>query len=53
MAGLADAGGEGGGLAGLGRLLEGWVADGAMAGSNADTVTDQIGGANARRVYGL
>jgi hypothetical protein len=37
----------------LGRLLEGWVADGAMAGSDADTVTDQIGGANARRVYGL
>jgi uncharacterized protein len=37
----------------LGRLLAGWVADGAMAGSDADTVTDQIGGANARRVYGL
>jgi predicted TIM-barrel fold metal-dependent hydrolase len=37
----------------LGRLLDGWVADGAMARADADRVTDQIGGANARRVYGL
>ena len=37
----------------LGRLLDGWVADGAMARADADRVADQIGGANARRVYGL
>jgi predicted TIM-barrel fold metal-dependent hydrolase len=37
----------------LGRLLDGWVADGAMARADADRVADQIGGANARRVYDL
>jgi uncharacterized protein len=37
----------------LGRLLEGWVGDGAMTRSDADRIAEQIGGANARRVYGL
>jgi hypothetical protein len=37
----------------LRRLLDGWVADGAMARTDADRITDQIGATNASRVYRL
>jgi uncharacterized protein len=38
---------------GLGRLLAGWVADGAVGAPDADRVASMIGAANARRVYRL
>lgn len=37
----------------LGRLLAGWIGDGAMAATDADRVSEQISGGNARRVYGI
>ncbi|HWI03946.1 MAG TPA: amidohydrolase family protein [Acidimicrobiales bacterium] len=35
----------------LGQLLDGWVADGAFAGDDAERAAALIGGENARRVY--
>lgn len=37
----------------LGRLLDGWTADGAMSAVDADRVSEQICAGNARRVYGV
>ncbi|WP_197356957.1 amidohydrolase, partial [Streptomyces clavuligerus] len=37
----------------LGRVLGGWVGDGAWARRDADRVATMLAGANARRVYGL
>jgi predicted TIM-barrel fold metal-dependent hydrolase len=36
----------------LRRLLDGWIADGALRPADAGRITEQIGAANARRVYG-
>ncbi|WP_055586351.1 amidohydrolase family protein [Streptacidiphilus griseoplanus] len=37
----------------LGGLLDGWTADGSWSAADADRVAVLIGGANARRLYGL
>jgi uncharacterized protein len=37
----------------FGRLLDGWVADGAMRGDDAVRVAEMVGAANARRLYRL
>jgi hypothetical protein len=37
----------------LGRLLTGWVADGAVPAADAARVAEMVGAGNARRLYGL
>jgi hypothetical protein len=37
----------------FGRLLTGWVADGAMPATDAARVAEMVGAGNARRLYGL
>jgi predicted TIM-barrel fold metal-dependent hydrolase len=37
----------------LRRQLAGWIDDGALTVADADRLTEQIGGGNARRVYGV
>jgi predicted TIM-barrel fold metal-dependent hydrolase len=38
---------------GFGRLLDAWVAEGAMPAGDADRVAAMVGAGNARRLYGL
>jgi len=37
----------------FGRLLDGWIADGALPASDAARVAEMVGAGNARRLYGL
>jgi hypothetical protein len=37
----------------FGRLLDGWVDDGAMPADDAARVAETVGAGNARRLYGL
>jgi uncharacterized protein len=37
----------------LRRLVAGWIADGAMGQADADRLTEQVSGGNARRIYSI